>query len=132
VVLTATLPGNLSASIVPAYCNVSGSTVQCSLGDLAPGAQVIVSLTCTAGATGNTAVSFNVSSDLPDTASANNVAVASVSVLPPGDEVDTPTLPQWGALLLGALLLGSALLPQAGLRWRDTQPIKPRPPMNKA
>jgi subtilisin family serine protease len=105
VVLTATLPGNLSASILPAYCNVSGSTVQCNLGDLAPGAQVIVSLTCTAGATGSTAVSFSVSSDLPDTASANNVAVASLSVLPPGDEVDTPTLPQWGALLLGALLL---------------------------
>jgi hypothetical protein len=57
---------------------------------------------------GTASIAVAVSSDLPDTVSANNTATVQVGLESP--DTDVPTLPQWGMLLMAMLLIGSIAL----------------------
>ncbi len=105
--VTATLPPGAVYAAGPAGCTANGSVVSCFIGTMGSTATTTLPVNITWNAiAGAVSISVGVSSDLPDTVSANNTAAIQVA-LETGD-TDAPTLPQWGVLLLGALLIGSA------------------------
>lgn len=103
VTLRLNLPDSVSLLDSDATCQGSTGQVVCSLGDLASGASQTVNVNLLWGALGAQSLSASVTSDVPDSASANNTVTAAVTVQ--ADSADTPTLPQWAAMTLGALLL---------------------------
>jgi uncharacterized repeat protein (TIGR01451 family) len=107
--VTVTLPSGASYASGPASCSANGSTVRCFIGTMESAATVAVPIDITWDAIAGTAsIAVAVSSDLPDTVSANNTATVQVGLESP--DTDVPTLPQWGMLLMAMLLIGSIAL----------------------
>ena len=101
VVVTNTLPAGMtfqSVSLPSGSFTVLGNKVVCNLGTLAGGASVAFDLTAVVNQSGILADTANVVSATADPASANNAAVAAVTVFPPA-----PVVSPAGAALVGEL-----------------------------
>ncbi|MBX9793295.1 MAG: S8 family serine peptidase, partial [Burkholderiaceae bacterium] len=99
------LPSGISAIGLPGGCLLQGSSITCSVTELANGAAASFMLSLRVDSLDTaSALTASLSSDLPDPVSADNVASAAIAPAATGD-ADIPTLPQWGLLLLGSVLL---------------------------
>lgn len=106
--VTATLPTGASYAAGPASCAANGSIVSCFVGTLASGATVSIPIQITWNAiAGAVSIAVGVTSDLPDAVASNNTTTIQVGLKP--IDTETPTLPEWGMLLLATLLMGIAL-----------------------
>ncbi|MES2089933.1 MAG: S8 family serine peptidase [Pseudomonadota bacterium] len=106
VVATVSLPTGVSLVSGPSNCMASGATIVCSLASLAAGASTLVSIDLLWGVSAAQTLAVSVGSDLPDAVASDNtgslaVLAEAASVL----DAETPTLPQWAAIILGGLLL---------------------------
>jgi Subtilase family/Domain of unknown function DUF11 len=113
--LTLTVPASLAITTVPGSCTVVGSTINCTLGSLAVGADVTLSFGLSGASEGLVDVSGTAASTLPDTVSTNNSATAQISVQqpvvePPTSEDGDVPLPGWALLGLGSALWSSQRL----------------------
>ena len=102
VVATLTLPADVSFVSSASGCTAVASTVTCPLGALASGGSASASVNLLWNALVAETLTASVTSDVPDATSANNTSGLQVTG---ASDADTPTLPQWAALMLGGLLL---------------------------
>lgn len=105
--VTVALPSEISIRFAPAGCSVSGQSVTCSLGDVAAGQTTAFSIMASALSIGSATATAYAFSDSYDYLRSNDVAGIDVSVQLPAEsaDADVPTLPEWGALILGMLLM---------------------------
>ena len=104
------LPTQASFVSASAGCAFANATVTCNLGTLASASSASVQVTVQPTVAGALNASVSVSSDLFDPNSANDVAAATTTVNAPvvvASDGDIPTLPEWGAMLMGSLLLAN-------------------------
>ena len=106
-----TLPAGLTLSTTPAGCSASASTVTCAMGSISASSSMTIGLQFNAVSVGMQQVSATVSSDVPESASADNTAVASIDVQQStavagngGDDHGDAPLPIWSLGGLAAAL----------------------------
>ncbi|HTW73468.1 MAG TPA: protease pro-enzyme activation domain-containing protein [Steroidobacteraceae bacterium] len=106
VLVRATLPSGvgLDAGASSSGCTQSGVTLSCSLGGLAAGSTVPVSIVLAPGTAPVVGVSFAVSSSAVDLDPNNDLLTIDLSVPGNGSAADAP-MPPWAGVSLGALLL---------------------------
>lgn len=106
VVVTATIPSG--TTFVPnsssSGCTVAGQTITCGLGTVAKGALTTVTISLQSNT--QPSITFSVAANESDPNSANN-SVNGNSLFSDFSDGDIPTLPEWGAILMGLLLLVS-------------------------
>ena len=114
VVLTDTLPAQTTFVSSSVACSLNGASLTCPLGTILSAGSISVAITvrtstATSGSVSNIA---SLSSQVPDSNTANNSVTLATTVNPPSPvsnaDTDVPTLPEWGAMLLASLLLGTA------------------------
>lgn len=105
------LPTQASFLSATAGCAFVNASVTCNLGTLASGGSSSVQVVVQPTVAGALNASVSVSSDLFDPNSANNVAAVTTTVTPvvTANDADVPTLPEWGAILMGSLLLANVV-----------------------
>lgn len=101
-VLSVTMPTGASLVSSAPACSTSGNVLTCPLGTMTSGSSLNVEMDLLWQAEATGTLSASVSSDLPDTVTSDNTGTFEVSA---SAGADTPTLPEWGAILLGSLLL---------------------------
>lgn len=112
VVVSVTLPANVSYVSSTTSCSVNASILTCNLGVLANGAIGSLDLVLLwANDATNVSLVTSVSSDLPDSSTANNQSSLAITSFASNDD-DVPFLPNWAIMLLATLLLGTAILNQ--------------------
>lgn len=102
------LPAQATFVSATAGCTFANATVTCALGTLASGGSASVQVTVQPTGAGALSASVSVNSDLFDPNSGNDVAAVSTTVTETvADGGDIPTLPEWGAMIMGSMLLMS-------------------------
>lgn len=107
VYVNATLPVSASYVSGSPECSINGSLVTCLLGSMAsgstatPGFQVVWN-----SITAPVNIAVSAASDVPDSTSTNNSGALQIALDTGSNNGDTPTLPEWGMVLLMLLLLG--------------------------
>ena len=102
------LPAQATFVSATTGCTFANASVSCNLGTLVSGSSTSVQVTVQPNAAGTFNASVSVNSDLFDANSANDVAAVNTTVTAPvlaANDGDVPTLPEWGAILMGSLLL---------------------------
>lgn len=111
VVLSDTLPAGAQFISASSGCAYNVGSVSCTLGTLANGGTILVSIVIRVPNIGTANNAVSVSANTTDPTSANNTATSNTTVayaiLAP-NEGDVPSLPEWGAILLASLLLAAA------------------------
>jgi uncharacterized repeat protein (TIGR01451 family) len=108
VVVTDTLPAGASVAFVSPGCSVDLGVVTCGVGTIAANGSSLVTIVVRFAAAGSASNQATVASDLPDPNVSNDTVTNGTTIMlaaGPAADTDVPTLPQWGAALLGALLL---------------------------
>lgn len=102
------LPAQATFLSATAGCTFANATVTCALGTLASGGSASVQVTVQPTDAGALNASVSVNSDLFDPNSGNDVAAVSTTATETvADGGDIPTLPEWGAMIMGSLLFMS-------------------------
>lgn len=102
------LPAQATFVSATTGCTFANASVSCNLGTLAGGSSTTVQVTVLPNAAGTFNASVSVNSALFDANSANDVAAVNTTVTAPvvaANDGDVPTLPEWGAILMGGILL---------------------------
>ena len=93
----------------PSNCTVNGSSVSCNLGTMPSGTNLSIPIQITWNAvSAPSSITASVSSDLPDSVVSDNAAI--VQVFPELMDADTPTLPEWGMVLMAIAMMGTIIL----------------------
>ncbi len=110
VVVSITLPTNVSYVSSSTSCSVNANVLTCKLGALANAATASLDLELLwANDATNVSLLTSVSSDLPDSNSANNQSSLAITSFSSNDD-DVPFFPNWATMLLAMLLIGTATL----------------------
>ena len=105
VTVNVTLPAGVTLDTARAGgCTTNGSAVSCLLGTLLPLAGANVSFYGNVSGLGSYSATATVSSDLTDPSASDDTATTLTAV---ETDNDVPTLPGWGAILMGGLLLAA-------------------------
>jgi len=112
---TVTLPEGVSLVSATSACQTSTTQVRCSVGNMASGSSLAFDLTLQWNAIGPQTLSASVNSDLPDNISSDNTAGVQITATSLDEDADTPTLPEWAAIVLAGLLLAHMVRSQAGV-----------------
>ena len=110
-IVSVALPPEVRINSVPAGCSVAGQIITCNLGNLAASYATSLSINVRALSAASTTATAYIASDAYDYSSADNVAGVDIPIQASAsatDGGDVPTLPEWGAILLGGLLLLTA------------------------
>ena len=110
VVLTDTLPPGALFISATTGCSHSSGVVTCTLGTMANAASSQVNIVIRLPSVGTAVNNVSVTSAVPDPNSANNADADTTSVVAAvamAEQGDVPTLPEWGAIMMGSLLLGA-------------------------
>ena len=106
--LTLTLPAGVTFNNGSSGCTANGAIVSCALGNLAPGASATFTIVGNVTTPGNYSTNANVTSNVSDPVTSNNSVSPATNVTASYVDVrndDIPTLPEWGAILMGILLM---------------------------
>jgi uncharacterized repeat protein (TIGR01451 family) len=111
---TVALPSQYKINSIPSGCSVAGQALTCSLGNVGAGQTKTLAINVSALSSGATTATAYASSDSYDYAPGDSVAGVDVNVQAPvgTDTGDVPTLPEWGAIILGLLLLSISYFAQ--------------------
>lgn len=109
-IVSVALPTAVSINSVPAGCSAAGQIITCNLGNVAASYATSLSINVKALSVASTTATAYISADAYDYSSANNSAGVDIAIQAPSSGVDgdVPTLPEWGAILLGGLLVLTA------------------------
>ena len=101
------VPTSVSVVSVPSGCTLLGQIFTCPIGTLAAAQSVAFSIRVRAVTPSSVVATAYAYSDSYDYVSTDNAAGADVIIQSPsaGSDGDVPTLPEWGAMLMGSLLL---------------------------
>ena len=108
--LTDTLPPGALFISATTGCTHSANVVTCTLGTMANAASSLVTIVIRLPNVGTAINNASVTSAVPDPNSANNSDADTTTVLATlvaAGDGDVPTLPEWGAIMMGSLLLSA-------------------------
>ena len=106
VAVATNLPSGATFVSSTAQCSATGNIVNCLIGNMQANSSASLTMQIRWDSLGaNTQLSVGVSSDLPDNAQVNNTTSLQLAQSASTDTGDTPTLPEWGLILMSALMM---------------------------